>query len=155
MQQSYSSPEHSEAHLGRLVKQIDIACERQLNSSLRGTTLTRSQVFMLNSIAHHGGEATLKELENEAGVAQSTSWGVAKRLAEKGLVELVTDPDDARAKIARLTPRGQAEFEKGWRDAMALEAHLGEVFSPEEHKQFVGYLERMRNAVESWEAPTD
>lgn len=138
--------------LGALIKQLDLALERQMNRNLKTSGLTRSQVFMLTALAWHGGQATLKELEADSGVAQSTSWGVVRRLEEKGLVSTEPDPTDARAKVARLTPKGQRECEAGRQNAHMLEQHLRDVFSPEERRQFVGYLERMLDAVDAWES---
>lgn len=140
-----------DTHLGSLVKQVDMACERQMNNHLRQGGLTRSQVFVLHTLMHHGGQATLKQIEAEGGAAQSTTWGVVRRLEEKGLVELASDPGDARAKVARLTPAGRTECEEGWRGALALEGYLRQVFTPEEHTQLTVYLERMRDAVNAWE----
>lgn len=140
-----------EKDLGFMIKQVDIACERQMNRRLRASGLTRSQNFMLSSLAYRGGQASLKELEADANVAQSTAWGIVSRLAEKGMVELVADSRDGRMKVARLTRRGWDECEKGQKGAQALEAHLREVFSPAEWTRFSGYLDRMLKAVESWE----
>lgn len=141
----------TERDLGALIKQLDLALERQMNRSLSTSGLTRSQAFMLNALVWHGGRATLKELEADSGVAQSTSWGVVKRLEEKGLVRIEPDPNDARAKVASLTPKGRAECENGRRNAQRLEEHFRDVFAPEEHAQFEAYLERMLDAVDSWE----
>lgn len=145
--------EETRRDLGALIKQLDLALGRQMNRSLAASGLTRSQAFMLSALVRHGGQATLKELEADSGVAQSTSWGVVKRLEDKELVRVEPDPNDARAKVARLTSRGQAECENGWQNARMLEEHLRDVFSPEEHAQFVAYLERMLEAVESWGTP--
>lgn len=139
------------AHLGRLIKQIDMSLERQLNNSLRGSSLTRSQAFMLQLLVSHGGQASLKELEADAGVAQSTVWGVTKRLEEKGFVSVEPDPNDARARLARLTTTGEAECTAGIQGAAQLEAYLSEVFSPDEHARLTSDLKRMRDAVDAWQ----
>lgn len=145
------TPEPKSQDLGALIKQLDLSLERQMNRNLRTSGLTRSQVFMLSALARRGGKATLKALEADSGVAQSTSWGVAKRLEEKGLIRIEPDRDDARAKVACLTEKGQQECDAGRRNAERLEDHLKEIFSSEERRQFVGYLECMLDAVESWE----
>lgn len=143
--------EETRRDLGALIKQLDLALERHMNRSLSTSGLTRSQAFMLNALVWHGGQATLKELEADSGVAQSTSWGVVKRLEEKGLVRIEPDHNDARAKVARLTPQGRTECNNGRKSAQRLERHFRDVFSPEEHAQFETYLERMLEAVDSWE----
>lgn len=141
-------------HLGSLVKQVDMACERQMNNHLRQGGLTRSQVFVLHTLAREGGRATFKDLEAQGGAAQSTTWGVVKRLEHKGLVELARDPQDARAKVVCLTEAGQHECDDGWKRAMALETYLATVFTPEEHQQLACYLERMLAAVDTWQGPS-
>lgn len=137
------------SRLGHMVKQIDMACDRRINNNLRKRDLTRSQAFILFDLERHHGRATLKELESDAHVAQSTTWGLVKRLEEKGLLTLEPDPADARAKVAVLTKAGKGKCDEGWQGAMELEGKLDEEFSEEELAQFGGYLQRMLAAVES------
>lgn len=133
--------------IGVLLKQIDLAFDRRMNNHLREQGLTRSQVLMLRSIELRGGEAPLKELQLDAGVAQSSAWGVAKRLEEKGLVELVTSSQDARAKVARITGAGREQCEVGRRLQEDTDVLLRSVYAPEEYDRLVGYLQRMLEAV--------
>lgn len=132
-----------------MVKQIDMACDRRINNNLRKRDLTRSQAFILFDLERRDGSATLKELESDAHVAQSTTWGLVKRLEEKGLLTLEPDPADARAKVAVLTKAGKGKCDEGWQGAMELEGKLDEEFSDEERVQFREYLSRMLEVVES------
>lgn len=146
-------PGSHQKELGFLVRQVDLALSRRMNQSLERSKLTRSQGFMLKCILRRGGKATLKELEHDVNSAQSTTWGIAKRLEEKGFVELTEDPTDSRARIAQLTDSGRRVCENTRSSVLSLEEHLRANFSEEERKQYVGYLERTFEAVNSWEDP--
>lgn len=139
--------------LGFLVRQIDVAFERRMNQSLERSKLTRSQAYLLKCLMRRGGEATLKELERDVDSAQSTTWGIARRLEEKGFVRFAEDPSDSRARIVQLTEAGREECQSTRALVRSLEEHLHGCFTPEEHARFVDYLERTRNAIESWEDP--
>lgn len=145
------APKLHQNDLGFLIRQTDIALSRRMNQSLERSKLTRSQGFMLKCILHHGGKASLKELEHDIGSAQSTTWGIAKRLEEKGFVDLIEDPTDSRARIVQLTDSGRRVCEGTRSSVLSLEDHLRANFSDEERKQYVEYLERTLEAVNSWE----
>lgn len=138
------------AHLGQLIRLVDMESSRRINYYLSNRDLTRSQAFMLINLQGHDGRAPLKKLEVDGGVAQSTTWGLAKRLEEKGLLRLETDPEDGRAKVAILTDEGKAKCDGCLKDAMKLESRLEAEFSPEEHAQFRSYLERMLSVIDSF-----
>jgi len=60
---------------------------------------------------------------------QATSKSVAD-LERRGYVRRTPDPDDARARIVRLTPRGEAVIEAGRRVRAALAAELAAELGP-------------------------
>lgn len=133
--------------VGALLKQVEVMLGKRMNNVLREHGLTRSQAMMLHDLDRRGGEATLKELEQDARVAQSSTWGVAKRLEEKGLVVFAPDPNDARARVVSLTEVGHAQCIAAARQKDEFEKLIRQMFSTEELNQFKGYLRRMRDEL--------
>ena len=92
---------------GALIKQLSMEIKKQADAALQESGLTMTQMYFLGVLSHQpGGEATLKELERNFRVAQSTAAGVAARLEKKGLVESVPDENDRRVKRVRITASG-------------------------------------------------
>lgn len=73
----------------------------------RGRPLGAARV--LNAIGH--GWARVSELRDYLGLDSGLTSRLLRGLEAEGLIETRTDPDDARARIAHLTPKGQAEFD--------------------------------------------
>ncbi len=69
--------------------------------------MTVAQAATLDALACCGS-VRLSELSRKLGIAPSTLTRNWKRLEEKGLVEKLSDPEDRRAWLARLTPAGQS-----------------------------------------------
>jgi DNA-binding MarR family transcriptional regulator len=70
----------------------------------------------------------LGELASLTRVSQPTITGLVGTLTERGWVERVTDPSDARAQLIEITPSGLAAIEE-WRDraAAAMEPYFDEL----------------------------
>lgn len=95
--------------IGKLLKQLHDAIERQANNTLREKDLTLVQVWVLLSLSQQEDKTySLKELEHILDVAQSTCAGIVNRLAMKKLVVCSVDPKDKRMKLVRITPAGEA-----------------------------------------------
>jgi DNA-binding MarR family transcriptional regulator len=60
--------------------------------------------FAMQAIGAHG--ATASEIGRRLGVSKQAAGKTVDRLAVLGYVERVDDPQDARRKLIRLTPRG-------------------------------------------------
>ena len=80
-----------------IIKQINDDLERSANNRLRSIDMTMAQFGMLyNLYESKTGKLTMKDLERELHVAQSTATGIATRLEKKGKVENFASPDDKR-----------------------------------------------------------
>jgi DNA-binding MarR family transcriptional regulator len=66
------------------------------------------------------------------------------RLADKGLISRAAHPEDQRAQVLRLAPRGLALYRRIVPRAHALQAELAEALTPEEIALLGGMLERLR-----------
>lgn len=91
------------------IKQIHDYVEKRANNELRKNDLTLAQLTVLVILASASeGQLSLKEIEHELGVAQSTTVGIVDRLEQKGFVRKMDSPVDKRVKIVQITPEGLA-----------------------------------------------
>lgn len=76
------------------------------------------------------GGTRLTELAEQAQITKQSAGFLVDRLEEAGYVERVPDPRDARARLVRLAPRGQAAQVVARKAERALESewtrHLGQ-----------------------------
>jgi DNA-binding MarR family transcriptional regulator len=92
------------------------------------------------------GDATVADVAEHLGVTKQAASQLVEQLVQRGYVTRTPHPDDARARLLRLTSRGRActraaeqaaiAVTSGWRDQMgardfvALQRALGAVVSP-------------------------
>lgn len=107
--------------------------------------LTPSQLSVLASLDRLG-PLTLTALAGHEGVAGSSISGIVARLAEKGLVKRVPNPEDRRSTLVKPTEQGRAVLEKGRGERTAYLAERLERLSPDEREvlaEAVAILARM------------
>lgn len=93
---------------GILIKQIHNILEKNANNTLRHQGMTLAQVNALMLLAERPeGQMSLKELERELRIAQSTTVGIVSRLEQRGCVVTFGDASDRRMKLVRITPQGR------------------------------------------------
>ncbi len=91
------------------IKQIHDYVEKRANNEFRKYDLTHAQMTVLLMLSSDlKGRLSLKTIEHELGVAQSTTVGIIDRLEQKGFVRKLDSPDDKRVKIVQITPAGMA-----------------------------------------------
>lgn len=87
--------------------------ENQVSSRLRSefeTTLPRFD--LMAQLARSSDGLNMGELSQRLMVSGGNITGITDNLERDGLVERVTPPEDRRAKIVRLTPKGRASFDR-------------------------------------------
>lgn len=135
---------------GALLKQINDILEKNANNALRGQNLTISQSGVLLMLDEKEDKtATFKELEKGFGVSQPTMVGILSRLEHKGLVEILTDPDDKRIRIAHLTQMGTDKCREGHKHMRAAEELLLGSLTAREKEEFLRLLIKIRNSMDS------
>jgi DNA-binding MarR family transcriptional regulator len=67
----------------------------------------------------HGARTV--DLADRAGMTRQSMGEVVRDLVDLGLVEMVPDPDDGRAKLVRFTREGKAQASAGYRHIRDLE----------------------------------
>ena len=134
--------------LKNLIKEIVKCCEDR--------KLYESQKFglpyaELNCLMQFNGERylTVKGISLKLDVAKSRVTKIINGLIEKGMVEQINDPKDARVKLISLTPDGQRKSEEI--DIFLKEIHqkLLLQMDHDERKNTLSYLELLRSAMES------
>lgn len=131
-----------------LIRQIHTTTEKRINNSMRAMGLTHAQVCMLFIlIEREGGCCSMKELERQLDLAQSTTAGIVKRTEEKGLVECLPDPDDRRSKLVRVTEAGRLRHRETQEDIRRMEEWLLHALTPEERLQFLSMLQRVYHSI--------
>lgn len=94
-------------HILHLLKLVHDYIEKNGNALLKDNDLTLIQGHVLGCLKHSlDGKVTLKELEHELNVAQSTAAGLVSRLEKKGFLQTYHDENDKRIKIACITKLG-------------------------------------------------
>ena len=130
---------------GILLKQIDTLLAKRANAAMKQAGVTLSQVTLLRVLAEQPQQrAEFKFVERELGVSQPTTAGLIARLREKGLVTCCASPTTANAKVAQLTPAGQAVVEACEHDMRHEEEVIFAGFAPDEREQLLAMLARVR-----------
>ena len=114
-----------EISTGILLKKIHDNLEKKINHSLKDSDLTMSQMEALIIISEHtDGQMSLKALEHELHVAQSTAAGIVSRLEQKRFIEAYGQSDDKRIKNIRITENGMKYCESAAKDMDKVEKEL-------------------------------
>ena len=96
----------------RLLAECFHAFERQSGANIRCRTgLTPSQFDIVATLGNTPG-MSFKELGERTLITKGTLTGVIDRLQEKGLVDRITQLEDRRSTLVRLTAQGEAEFKR-------------------------------------------
>jgi DNA-binding MarR family transcriptional regulator len=140
-----------------LIAEMLRCCEdRKLYESGRfGLPYSELKVLML-----FDGERylTVKGIAQKLEVAKSRVTKLIDGLRNKGLVEEIEDPKDARVKLISLTPKGQRKSKEIGALQQELHRKILLQMDPEERKHMLSYLELLRSAMEAvkeeltWEA---
>lgn len=115
----------SQPTIGILLKQMHDALVKEANRLLQANDLTMAQIHLLFNLSDRENETcTLKELEKNLHVAQSTTVGLVKRLEQKGFIKIYGDNNDRRIKIAKITPEGLSICKQAKENLIKVEQHL-------------------------------
>ena len=134
---------------GALLKQIHDIMEKNANNVLREQDLTISQSGVLVLLDDKEGKtATFKELEKAFGVSQPTMVGILNRLAQKNLVEVLTDSEDKRIRKAHLTDKGADKCKEGYKHMGLAEERLLKSLTDDEKNEFERLLLKVRKSFD-------
>lgn len=133
---------------GMYVKHIQNALEKNANNQLRAHGLTMVQMTVLMALrAAKDMQLSLKELEKQLHVAQSTTAGIAARLEQKALVTSFGDSADKRVKRIRLTAAGEACCRTAERNMEQAETSMLSALTDAERALFLRLLQKVSDAA--------
>lgn len=135
-------------HCGFLIKQIHNSLEKHANNALRSQDLTLAQIntlLLLNDTDKN--QLTLKEIEKQLQVAQSTAAGVVSRLEEKKFIQSFSDKTDKRIKVIAITELGKKYCETSEKHMIEMENKILGALEEAEREQFERMLKKVNNAL--------
>jgi len=134
---------------GAIIKQIHDKLEKNANNALRSEKLTMTQIGLLVELYEtEGNRLTMKEIENQLGVAQPTVAGIVKRLEQKKFVETFGDERDKRIKIVHLLKAGVEKCENGKKHMNETETKLLASLTENEKNDFKYLLQKVRDSMD-------
>ena len=128
--------------LNRIVNRLNSELKDALNAMK--LTVTHWRVI---AVLTARSPMTVSELVTLTVTEQSSLSRSLMQLETKGLVERVTNAEDARQVEVHLTPAGQAAFAKLWPLACGIADHALDGLSREEHDAFVETLHRILDNI--------
>lgn len=131
------------------IKQIDDYVAKRANNELRKYDLTLAQHTVLMILyGNTEKKVSMKCLEHELSVAQSTTAGIVDRLSQKGLVVKSDSAQDKRIKFVQLTPQGKQACEKTKLDVEAGEEFLFGCLTMQERNVLQEILKKVCKNIE-------
>lgn len=131
-----------------LIRQINNALEKRVNSQLKEKGLTLSQISALIEILNMPAKKlTFKELEKRLSLAQSTTAGLISRLEQKNLITVSGDKDDKRIKYVEITPPGEKFCKEARQEMDRTEKMLLKNLSSTEKESLSSLLEEINRTV--------
>ena len=131
-----------------LIKEIVRCCEDR--------RLYESQTFglpyaELNCLMQFEGERylTVKGIAQKLDVAKSRVTKIITGLTNKGLIEQIPDPRDARIKLISLTPEGKRKSEEIHTFIKDIHRQILLHIDLEERKNVLSYLQLLRSTMEA------
>lgn len=107
-----------------------------------------SQFSVLNHLVRLGGEWSPARLANAFQVTKGAMTNTLQRLESRGLVKVVADPGDGRAKLVSLTQAGRDMREQCIRNTAPLLVELEEQFSEKRFSEALPLLEEIRKYLD-------
>lgn len=138
--------------LARVLPILGLAMTESLPEALRDS---RSQMILLQ-ILEQRQTATVSEVAEAMGVAVPTASTMVRKMAEKGLLDRTTDPNDGRSVLLSLSPVGRQVFrETTERRTQSMARLLDNLTEPDLHilSEAIPVLERLVSQADGSHTP--
>ncbi|SOR79464.1 homoprotocatechuate degradation operon regulator, HpaR [Streptomyces chartreusis NRRL 3882] len=133
--------QHEVAVFARRAEQTRLGGVGQVRNSM-----DRAAYLLLNRLDKEGPMG-VKALAASMGIDSSTVTRQVAPLVDTGLVKRTSHPEDGRAVVLQLSPRGQSRLEEVRSSRRQLMAELTEDWKPEEREAFCSLLTRFNSAL--------
>ncbi|MDG4857775.1 MarR family transcriptional regulator [Streptomyces sp. T-3] len=138
--------QHEVAVFARRAEQTRLGGVGQVRNSM-----DRAAYLLLNRLDKEGPMG-VKALAASMGIDSSTVTRQVAPLVESGLVKRTSHPEDGRAVVLQLSPRGQARLDEVRSSRRELMAQLTEDWAPKEREDFCTLLTRFNAALSARQA---
>jgi DNA-binding MarR family transcriptional regulator len=133
--------QHQVAVFARRAEQTRLGGVGQVRNSM-----DRAAYLLLNRLDREGPMG-VKALAASMGIDSSTVTRQVAPLVDTGLVKRTSHPEDGRAVVLQLSPRGSARLEDVRSSRRELMAELTQDWEPQEREQFCALLTRFNSAL--------
>jgi DNA-binding MarR family transcriptional regulator len=133
--------QHEVAVFARRAEQTRLGGVGQVRNSM-----DRAAYLLLNRLDKEGPMG-VKALAASMGIDSSTVTRQVAPLVDTGLVKRTSHPEDGRAVVLQLSPRGASRLEEVRSSRRQLMAELTQDWAPEEREQFCTLLTRFNTAL--------
>lgn len=143
--------EMSKCHIGKIVHELDNLLYR--NMVALGKKYNYDQVTVMNGwilrylSMNEDKEIYQKNIENEFGITKSTVAGIIKLMEQKGFIQRISVPQDARLKKLMLTDKGREYEEKMEHQIQQYDQSLKKNITEEEMKVFLRVIDKIKENV--------
>jgi DNA-binding MarR family transcriptional regulator len=149
-------PETSTDLLERLQHQVALFARRAEQTRLAGVgkarnSMDRAAYLLLNRLDREGPMG-VKALAEAMGIDSSTVTRQVAPLVDTGLVKRTSHPEDGRAVVLALSPRGRGRLDEVRDSRRRLMAQVTEEWSTEEREVFTELLVRFNAGLAEWHA---
>ena len=146
--------ETSSELLERLQHQVALFARRAEQTRLGGVgkarnSMDRAAYLLLNRLDREGPMG-VKALAEAMGIDSSTVTRQVAPLVDTGLVKRTSHPEDGRAVVLALSPRGRGRLGEVRDSRRQLMAKVTEDWSPQERELFTELLGRFNIALADW-----
>lgn len=146
-------PDMTTEVLDSLQHQVAVFTRRAEQTRLGGVgqarnPLDRAAYLLLNRLEQEGPMG-VKALAAGMGIDSSTVTRQVAPLVDSGLIKRTSHPEDGRAVVLQLSPRGSSRLDEVRYSRRALMGRLTEDWSPEERDTFCSLLTRFNSALAS------
>ncbi len=135
--------QHEVAVFARRAEQTRLGGVGQVRNSM-----DRAAYLLLNRLDNEGPMG-VKALAASMGIDSSTVTRQVAPLVDTGLVKRTSHPEDGRAVVLQLSPRGLSRLEEVRSSRRQLMAELTQEWAPEEREVFCTLLTRFNTALSS------
>ncbi|MGW3631320.1 MarR family winged helix-turn-helix transcriptional regulator [Streptomyces sp. NPDC005122] len=140
--------QHEVAVFARRAEQTRLGGVGQVRNSM-----DRAAYLLLNRLDKEGPMG-VKALAASMGIDSSTVTRQVAPLVDTGLVKRTSHPEDGRAVVLQLSPRGHARLEEVRSSRRQLMAELTDDWEPQEREVFCALLMRFNGALSARMTPT-
>ncbi|WP_394438071.1 MarR family winged helix-turn-helix transcriptional regulator [Streptomyces sp. SGAir0957] len=133
--------QHEVAVFARRAEQTRLGGVGQVRNSM-----DRAAYLLLNRLDKEGPMG-VKALASSMGIDSSTVTRQVAPLVDTGLVKRTSHPEDGRAVVLQLSPRGLSRLDEVRSSRRELMAQLTEEWEPQEREQFCALLTRFNSAL--------